>query len=276
MDHVLAKVTGEIKTPFFKLVSDQTLYKTININVDDFVLYSPDHNLDEDSWFKVENFKKQPFCIDMLKKNFDSKNYADLTKSQFSKIAYLFSVQGKDFYFQKITPSLFLRRKMLVFGETATVEKSENRLVVNALPDAVYFKDLDTLVFKNLATIASIFPGIDNLYKEATQAEVVKFLNEPYITLDNDYAADKVSKPNRKRIALAMATLATMSDKHKAGISNYINQYCEKKLTFNKKDKKFKISTDNELKLLLFGIEERFYTTPFGKEKRLSNSVRAV
>ena len=29
----------------------------------------------------------------------------------------------------------------------------------------------------------------------------------------------------------------------------------------------------NELKMLLYGIEQRFYTTPVGGEKRLANSV---
>ena len=45
------------------------------------------------------------------------------------------------------------------------------------------------------------------------------------------------------------------------------------KLEYNSKERKFKISTDNELKYLLYGIEQRFYTTPFSKEKRLANSI---
>jgi hypothetical protein len=239
--------------------------------------YNPDHNLDEDSWFKIEAFSQKTFCISLLKKDFDSKDYHDLTKDNFSKITYLFSVQGDDFYFQKITPSLFVKRKTLVFGEAAKLETSQTRLVINALPDAVYFKAADTLIFKSLATISSIFKGIDELYKEATKEEVEQFLDKSFIELSNDYNVETVSKPNRKRIGLAMATLEAMSDDDKTNMLDYIDGYCgEQKLRFDKENQKFEISNDDELKLLLYGIEQRFYTTPFGHEKRLANSVTAM
>ena len=31
--------------------------------------------------------------------------------------------------------------------------------------------------------------------------------------------------------------------------------------------------SEDELKMVLFGIEQRFYTTPVGDEKRIANSV---
>jgi len=269
MDQILAKVKGLRKKPYFKLVSDQSLFDIIAVNLDACIPYSPDHNLDEDAWFKIEGFSQKGFCIDLLKQDFDSKDYDDLTK----KIAYLFSVQGDDFYFQKITPSLFVKRKTLVFGEVAELEESQTRLVVNALPDAVYLKTSDTLIFMSLATISSIFKGVDELYKEATSAEVEQFLDESFIELNNNYDVDSVSKPNRKRIGLAMATLTSMSDDDRANMLGYINGYCQHKLTFDAQNQKFEVSTDDELKLLLYGIEQRFYTTPFGQEKRLANSV---
>ncbi|MDW2001552.1 ATP F0F1 synthase synthase [Vibrio sp. 2304] len=273
MDHVLAKVKGLRKKPYFKLISDHTLYDAVVVDIAHCIDYDPDHNLDEDSWFKIEQFRVKNYCLDFLKGDFDSKDYDDLTKAQFSKIAYLFSVQNTDIYFQKVTPSVFLKRKMIGFGETAEVEESQNRLVINTLPDAIYYKNADTLIFKNLATITSIFKGIDVLYKEATNDEVEEFLDEPYIELAGDYGLDKVSKPNRKRIALAMASLDAMTDDDKANMLGYIDEYCDQKLTFDEANSKFEISTDDELKLLLYGIEQRFYTTPFGHEKRLANSV---
>jgi hypothetical protein len=211
-----------------------------------------------------------------LKKDYDSKDYDDLTKENFSKIAYLFSIQGNDFYFQKITPSLFVKRKALVFGEAAKLEESQTRLVINALPDAVYFKSSDTLVFRNLATISSIFKGIDELYKEATKEEVEQFLDESFIETSNGYSVDKVSKPNRKRIGLAMKTLEGMSADDKTNMLEYIDGYCEQKLKYDPQNQKFEISTDDELKLLVYGIEQRFYTTPFGNEKRCANSVTTM
>jgi len=276
MDHILAQIKTRAKKRIFKLVSDQSLFDAVTVDLTACVPYDPDHNLDEDAWFKIEGFSNQVFCIELLKKDYDSKDYDDLTKENFSKIAYLFAVQGEDFYFQKITPSLFVKRKTLVFGEAAELEQSQTRLVINALPDAVYFKGSDTLVFRNLATIASIFAGIDELYKEATKEEVEQFLEESFIETSNGYSVDKVSKPNRKRIGLAMKTLEGMSVDDKTNMLEYIDGYCEQKLNYDQQNQKFEISTDEELKLLVYGIEQRFYTTPFGKEKRCANSVTTM
>jgi len=276
MDHVLANVKGHAKKKIFKLLSDQNLYNNISVVVDSCVEYNPDHNLDEDSWFKVEQFSQQPYCMELLKTEFDSKDYDDLPKDKFTQISYLCSIQGNDFYFQKITPSLFVSKKMIAFGEVAKLEKSDTSLVVNPQPDAVYLKDSDTLVFRNLSTIASIFKGIDELYKEATKEEVEQFLAESFITLLNGYGVEKVSKPNRKRVALASMTLAAMSVDERTQMLSYIDSYCQQKLNFDKDNHKFGVATDEELKLLLYGIEQRFYTTPFGQEKRLANSVQAL
>ncbi|MCZ4337877.1 ATP F0F1 synthase synthase [Shewanella colwelliana] len=276
MDHVLVKVKGLRKKPYLKMISDHTLYDPVGIDLGACVPYSPDHNLDEDAWFKIENFKAQPYCLKLLKADFNSVEYDDLTKGAFAKIAFIFAVQEGDFYFQKVTPSLFLKKKMIAFGEAAEVEDNNTRLVVNSLPDAIYFKDNDTLIFRNLATISSIFKGIDALYKEATNDEVEAFLEEDFIELSNGYNMDKVSKPNRKRVALAMDTLAALPEADRGQMYTYIHSYCEGKLEFDADNSTFEIKSDDELKYLLYGIEQRFYTTPLGHEKRLANSVQAM
>lgn len=274
MDHVMVNVKGLRKKPFFKVVSDYTLFDAVDLDLAACVTYDPDHNLDEDAWFKIEDFSQQPYCIDILKKDFDSKDFDDLPKGRFTKIRYLFSVQEEDFYFQKVTPSLLLRRKFLGFGEVAQIEEPVDRLIINSTPDAVYFKQADTLVFRNLASISSIFRDIDVLYKEATDDEVEEFLAESFIELINEYDLDKVSKPNRKRIGLAMSTLEDMSADDRELMFVYIEGYCDKKLKFDKANQKFEISSDNDLKLLLYGIEQRFYTTPLSQKKLIANSVQ--
>lgn len=275
MDHIFARVKNLRKKPFFKLISDHTLYEGVTVNVASRVAYSPDHNLDEDSWFKIEGFKECDFCLDILKTDFDTKDYDDLKKDKFSEIAYLFSIQGDDFYFQKIHPSLFIKRKLIAFGEVAEIEQPENRLIIKPLPDAIYLKDSDTLVFRDLAGIASIFKGIDVLFKEATKEEVTNFLAESFIKLEN-YGVDDVSKPNRKRIGLAMATLSRMTPEDRDLLIPYISDYCKSTLNYDAASGKFAISKDDDLKQLVYGIEQRFYTTLISKEKRLANSVQAV
>lgn len=275
MDHVFARVKYLRKKPFFKLISDHTLYEGVNVNVASCVAYSPDHNLDEDTWFKVEGFKNYDFCLDILRKDFDTKDYDELKKEKFSEIAYLLSIQGGNFYFQKVYPSLFIKRKSITFGEVAKIEQPENRLLIKPLPDAIYLKDSDTLIFRDLAGIASIFKGIDVLFKEATKEEVTNFLAESFIKLEN-YGVDDVSKPNRKRIGLAMTTLSTMTQEDRVSLIPYIREYCKNMLTYDEVSGKFTIGKDDDLKQLIYGIEQRFYTTLISKEKRLANSVQTV
>ena len=53
-------------------------------------------------------------------------------------------------------------------------------------------------------------------------------------------------------------------------IFQYIGEYCPDLRTENNA---FLVGSEDELKMVLFGIEQRFYTTPVGDEKRIANSV---
>lgn len=258
------------------VLSDKAIYESLTINTSSYPEYNPDHNLDEDSWFKVNHFKDQTFCLDFLKINFDPKEYQSIEKNEFSEISYLCSIQNGNYFFQKITPSLFLKKKILSFGESVDIEKSNGRIIINNIPDAIYIESEDQLIFKSISSISSIFPGIDELYKEATHEQVEEFLQQPFIKKTPNFNAVNVSKPNRKRIALALETLAKLSEADRDEIFSYIDLYCNGKLSIDLKDKCCVISNDEELKNLIYGIEQRFYTTPFSKEKRLANSVQTL
>lgn len=272
MDHIFAKI-GKLH---YRLIAGETLFQKVPIVLDNCLDYSADHNLDEDSWFKIKNFHSQDYCPNYLKNPFDSRDYNDLQKNQFDEISYVFCEQGGDFYFQKVTKAKFIRKKMIVFGDIAEIEKNNKRLVINDLPDAIYYKNEDSLIFKSLTTINSIFTGVDILYKEATAQEVESFLSSSFIKIKGSYNSKVISKPNRKRIALALNTLTKMSDQDKVDMHTYINEYTEGKLKYEEASSKYEISNDDELKYLLYGIEQRFYTTPFTNEKKLANSVISI
>jgi hypothetical protein len=165
---------------------------------------------------------------------------------------------------------------MIQFGETAFLEESTDRLIVKNIADAVYIKDTDMLVFRDLSTISSIFKDIDQLYKEATDEEVKAFLNNDFVNVSGDYNFAAVSKPNRKRIALVSETMQGMSEEQRTGLIGYVLDYCKVNVKLSKDGQKFELSSDNELKLVLYGIEERFYTTQHSKQKRLANSVQPL
>ncbi|MEH8045757.1 ATP F0F1 synthase synthase [Gallibacterium anatis] len=273
MNHVLSKIPRHEQ--LYKLLSiDEPIYKDIEFTESNYVDYDPDHNLDEECWFKIDEFSKKDFCLPFLKEDFDSKLFDLLDKKHFKDLKYFCSVQedGQVFCFQKITPSLFFKKKFISFGDVTKLEESENRIIIKEHPNAVYFKETDVLIFKDLSKISSIFEGIDMLYKEATEQEVKDFLDNSFIKL-KDFDSSKVSKPNRKRIAMANNTLGRFDDNMKKQLVSYINEYCSEKLIFDEKEGKFEIETDDQLKNLLYGIDQRFYTTGIDHERRLANSV---
>lgn len=277
MSCLIAKIKDRKKAlTYYKVLSHENDIFEVDITQLQLLDYEPSYKLDEGDWFRIEQFSQQPFCIDLLKKSFVSADHNDISKSQYADIAYLCIFQGENYFFQKVTPSLYLTRKTLRFGEKVKLEKNNYQLVIKELPDAIYVKSTDTLIFRNLATISSIFKGIDQLYREATNQEVTDFLKQPFIRVFGEYGVDKVSKPNRKIIALASTTLAAMSADEREQIIDYIDDYCAGELDFITDERKFDIGSDQDLALLLYGIEQRFYTTFIGGEKRVANSVRRL
>lgn len=53
MNYVFARLTRQRKN-LVNVLSDNQLFKDINFDDIDVIAYTPDHNLDEDSWFKIE------------------------------------------------------------------------------------------------------------------------------------------------------------------------------------------------------------------------------
>ena len=64
--------------------------------------------------------------------------------------------------------------------------------------------------------------------------------------------------------------LGVLDADSKNNIFAYIGEYCP---DLRATDTSFEVGTEEELKLLLYGIEQRFYTTVVGGEKRIANSV---
>ncbi|MFI8711987.1 ATP F0F1 synthase synthase [Brevibacillus brevis] len=270
MNYLVAKTKG-VRGEFYKVISDTEIF-SLPEDLVNRVAYDPSYKLEEDEWFTIDNFSEQEFCIDFLKKRFFSTDYNQISVSEYNKIEYLCAVQGNLYFFQKISDSLLIKKKFISLSATPVFIQNEPIVIVNKIPDAIYDNNLDVLYFKKLSTISSIFRGIDSLYKEATQSETEQFLQNDFIQLEEGYDASKVKTANRKRIALAMDTLATYSNQDRQSIFAYIKEYCED-LQYDERKSNFKLKSEEDLKKLLYGIEQRYYTTMLGGEKRLANSV---
>lgn len=272
MNHLLAKLKGKGKG-FVKVISNADFFEMPS-GITDPIPYEASHTPDQDEWFVIPVFSSKDYCIDFLKNDFVEAEYSQITVEQYKSIKYLVAVQDNFYYFQNLSGSKVLQKKFFTVG-TAPVLVEDKIIVLETIPDAIYDGANDALYFKNLSAIGRIFKGIDVLFKDATDEETGSFLSSDFILLSDDYCAQKVNKPNRKRIALAVQALNSFSPVDKATIFQYIKDYYSD-LQFSETEQAFSISNDEDLKKLTFGIEQRYYTTIVGGQKRVASSVRTI
>lgn len=272
MDQIYAKLKRLRKEPMRKLVSDKKLFDFVPVGASFLVDYNGGTLLDEESWFRVPSFSEQAFFPDFLKTELNSVDVSEIEGEKFRDITCLVALQGDDYYFQRVVPSSMLRRKFLSYGEAVHLEEPRTRISVNSVPDAIYVRGADELQFKDLARISPIFPGIDQLYREATGGQVEEFLDRPFIKLDG-FDGTNVSKSNRRRITLALESLEEIQENQIDELIAYILDYSDGKLKYSGDDGAFVVSSDDDVKNLIWGIEERYYTTNIRGQKRIANSV---
>ena len=178
----------------------------------------------------------------------------------FQKINYLVSIQHSgNLYFQNITKSQLIMRKFIALDEELKYSAQPKKYIaVHEIPDAIYNTTDDTLYFKNLSSITGIFPGIDALYREATNEEVQNFLRLDFIQQDSSIGVEAVSKLNRKRIAITQKKWDAIAEEdHRHIILDEIKNYCP---SLCNKDGTFRVHSDKDLTYLLYGLDQRFYT----------------
>ncbi len=276
MNHTIARIRRrEQGSKYRKILSGETLY-TLPDGLNPYIPYSPAHNLDEECWFGIENFSQQEYCLDILRTVFVSAEYDTLLsrENESDKIDFIFSYQDDSdtpvYYFQNITKSQLQYRRFISLGDRFTFNENSRNITINSIPDAIYIPSTNILYFKKLSSISGIFDGISELYREATQAETATFLENDFINLQDGFSAAHVKQPNRKRIALAIEKINNFDDAQRTAVFGCIREYYPDLIDG---DGAFMVSTDDDLKLLLYGIDQRFYTTPDGRERRIANSI---
>lgn len=270
MNCLIAKIKNRSRAVTYrKILSGKTIYN-VPSNLISAVPYNPTTLLDEESWYKIESFSSTDYFQDMMRTEFSSVDYDVLDKKEFEKIDYLCSYQDDIYYFQNVSRSNLQPKSWLHMGDDYKYVEDGRVINIHKFADAIYVKENNTLYFTNLSKISGIFKGIGELYREATDEETASFLSNDFIVLSNGFCSSNVKTANRKRIALAVDTLNQFNSNEKKKVFKYIREYCP---NLNAQDNSFSIGNEEELKQLLWGIEQRYYTTPVGKEKRVANSV---
>jgi hypothetical protein len=259
------------KQNIFRIIETESEVYNISNLVLNGIDYNPSTLIEEEELYQVTSFSQTEFSLDFINNELDSVNYDQITQEDLKKLSFIITVQDNLYFFQIININFFISKKWFSIAEL-TLETDKPIITINPFADAIYNKETDTLYFKKLASVQKIFKGMDQLYKEATAEETNSFLNSEFIDVNPNFSAQNVTVPNRKRIALVNETLSRLNEDEKQSIYNYTNQYGQ----VSYENVKFKIDTDDDLKFVLWGIEQRFYTTPIGGEKRVANSVISI
>lgn len=268
----IAKKKRTINTYYSVLQTENNIYE-IPESLNSIKEYDNNYKLEDDEWFGIENFSDTEYCIPILTQEFNSAEFGQISNAEYKNVKFFCSYQENDFYcFQNFVYSNIISKRWLSLSGEPEIKTDQPILILKQIPDAIFKKSVDTLFFKKLSDINSIFPKTIELYKEATDEETEIFLNNDFINLESGFNKNKVKKANRKRISMAIETLNNLEEEQKSQIHNYIREYCPE-INFNDEDNKFSVGNEENLKNLIFGIEQRFYTTIVGDERRLANSI---
>lgn len=264
------------------LSTEETVYKSKSDLIASSCKYEMGADLDAEEWYSIPDFSSTNFSTDLIKSlNDNAKSnhrstveYELLSRKEYSQIDYLFIEVDGDFYFQKVGKTKLAERKsILQLGEEYRYVDNATVLTIQDYPDAIYDVKEDTLYFQRIESVSHIFKNISDLYREVTESEVEAFLKNDFIALRDGYCSGNVKIANRKRIAMAMDTLYKLNSEERNKIFLYIQDYCPDII---EEGNKFTIDSEEKLKMVLFGIEQRFYTTVVGQEKRVASTITTL
>lgn len=273
MDYLLARITTQNHDNTRLLLSDTTTFENVeNITC---LPYNDERKLQSGEWFCVENFSRQSYYNQRLFSQIETAMRTPIGLDEYDKIKFLIAVQNDEnnYYFQRVlAKSKVVQKKGLgVFNGHFKMIDVENMVIINSEPDAIYLKNENRLLFKDISRIRPIFNGIEVLFREATNEEVASFLNIDDIVLENGFDSSKVSVPNRRRISNAIAQYNSFLEDQKEILKDYIKDYCPD--IIDQDTSEVHIGSDVHLKNFIYAIDQRFYETPINQQKRVATSV---
>lgn len=254
---------------FYKLSGvDDALFDEYNVS-EGLIEYNPNTLLDDNMAYKISRFSTKEYCIDILKNTFNDPDYNEYSNTLNKE--FLLNIVDNVYYFQRITPAMLRPKRILRISKSKSFEQTKRgeTITLQTQPDAIYDKDKDELQFIKLNAIKRFFVGIDTLYREATNDEIKKFLNQDFIQVGKNFSFDLVMGNNRKKIALLKDKYSNCSNDEKSVLRKYIHNY-DSHLAFD--GNVFEISSNKDLTNLLRGLDEDYYTKPIENQKYVANS----
>jgi hypothetical protein len=194
------------------------IFTSVNLDEISSVPYSPTAILEEDDWFSINLSKTENTAevatedkisdpLELLSRQINT-TLPTLKADQYKGVKYfVFEPSGKKwFLLQKVLSGskIYGKKILTVSDQPKLIEKPV--IIINEEPDALYNYETNTLYFKKLEKLNSIFSNINSLYREATKEEMDTFFQMEIISVDQQFTTNKIGMLNRKNIALILET----------------------------------------------------------------------
>lgn len=277
MDILLAKVSRSLKKVLCQ--NDIEIFQDFrDFSFPSLIEYSPNSTVDEDQWFYItlcpDTGIKNPIevCV-----NSNSNDWIQIVQDEYEKIRYLAlidKVEGRTFY-QRVPESLLIKKPRLnLFGLNDQPNITYNPVILlNTVPDAVFEEATRRLYFKDLSKLTKIFLGIDQLFKEATEADVSNFVNSNIFSTITGFEIKKVTAPVRKKISNVQNRFENFTPDQKIEFIANTKKYLAH-IPFQ--EGKFMIQGNEDVRDLADALDQRFHETPITKEPRRTQSYQAL
>lgn len=196
----------------------------------------------------------------------DSLVLETIVSDQYTEVKVLYSVSGEDKLFTKINSKHIQQgNRYIVLDEKPHIVEQGNSLLFTGEIDAYWTGT--RLYFKKFTVARSLFPGIQKVYKEATEKEANEFLSSVLFTLKDEMSSDFISLRNRKRIAsIVEAKSIDLQDTEVC--KNYILYAKQYDLDLEIEDDKISLMDNSDVEKVINMLGESFYTTDVTAEKR--------
>lgn len=248
------------------------------IEPDNIIKFDPEAQLEHEDWFYIEI---DDIHMSMVKEYGDkflsTVSLNDVTEEEFTKIDLIFrKVKNDGLVFQKITKSKRMVDKSILKW-IPNIGKPERTIIENGieLKSAIdaYFDGNDRLYFKNFRTIRSLFKGIDDYYRIASQAEVDEFKQFNLVSFVSDF---EIKTNNLKMLAVLKDYGIDLNDigVKKTLLRSY-SQYPNQEFELDE-NQNFIIDSNRKLTCLLKLALGRLYTNPITHHKMEANHAKKL
>lgn len=270
MSVLLGKVNNT--SDYYKFLN--TPDKLYEVKLDSIVKknYSNRARLKKHEWFILENISTKTCCLNILKNYKGDAEYSQIDSSilkALNKLEYICWVEdNNNFFIQKITSGKCIVKAKAI-NRTFEVIDVEPFIKIEEIPDAIYIKNEDVLLFKSVSKIKSIFVGIEEISKTATKEEINSFMQNPILNLNFSFDSEKFDNKTLEQIHYAHNFFSNMDEQKKSALMQYIKDNKPEILEGDL----IKIENEKDLQYALDSIQQNFYTTPITGEKRIVDTI---